>query len=59
VLSKIPLDKLCAYSAEIGLKAIDLLVSTNGCPRRYGLVVAMGYRAATFPIMNPSRITQD
>ena len=41
---KIPLDKLCAYSAEIGLKAIDLLQPDEfEVPARYGLVCAMGY----------------
>src|SRR6201995_6147440 len=40
----IPLDKLCAYSAEIGCKAIDLLpVAEWGAPRQYGLICAMGY----------------
>ena len=41
---KIPLDKLCSYGAEIGLKAIDLLdVSEWEVPRRYGLICSMGY----------------
>src|SRR5580765_5273808 len=41
---KIPLDKLCEYSAHIGLKAVDLLeVSEWEAPRRYGLVCSMGY----------------
>jgi hydroxypyruvate isomerase len=41
---KIPLDQLCAYSAEIGLKAVDLLeVSEWEVPRRYGLICSMGY----------------
>src|SRR4029077_10024045 len=41
---KIPLDKLCAYSAEIGLKAVDLLgIDEWGVPARYGLVCAMAY----------------
>jgi hydroxypyruvate isomerase len=40
----IPLDKLCAYSAEIGCKAIDLLpVEEWEIPRQYGLICAMGY----------------
>src|SRR5246500_333284 len=40
----IPLDKLCAYGAEIGLKGIDLLnVEEWEVPRRYGLVCSMGY----------------
>ena len=41
---KIPLDKLCASAAEIGLKAIDLLNPDEfEVPSRYGLVCAMGY----------------
>src|SRR5215471_95317 len=41
---KIPLEKLCAYGAEISLKAIDLLeVSEWEVPRRYGLICSMGY----------------
>jgi len=41
---KIPLDKLCAHAAEIGLKAIDLLNPDEfEVPSRYGLVCAMGY----------------
>jgi len=40
----IPLEKLCAYGAEIGLKAIDLLnVDEWEVPRRYGLICSMGY----------------
>ena len=40
----IPLDKLCAYSAEIGCKAIDLLKADEwDMPAKYGLVCAMGY----------------
>ena len=40
----IPLDKLCAYAAEIGLKAIDLLNPDEfDVPGRYGLVCSMGY----------------
>jgi len=40
----IPLEKLCAYGAEIGLKAIDLLnVEEWEMPRRYGLICSMGY----------------
>jgi hydroxypyruvate isomerase len=40
----IPLDKLCAYSAQIGCKGIDLLnVNEWEVPPRYGLVCAMGY----------------
>jgi len=40
----IPLEKLCAYGAEIGLKGIDLLnVDEWEVPRRYGLICSMGY----------------
>ncbi len=40
----IPLDKLCAYSAQIGCKGIDLLGPEDyEVPKRYGLVCAMGY----------------
>ena len=40
----IPLEKLCSYGAEIGLKGIDLLeVSEWEVPRRYGLICSMGY----------------
>jgi hydroxypyruvate isomerase len=39
-----PLDQLCAYSAQIGLKAVDLLNPDEWeVPRRYGLVCSMGY----------------
>jgi hydroxypyruvate isomerase len=41
---KIPLDQLCAYAAEIGLKAIDLLNPDEfEVPARYGLICSMGY----------------
>jgi hydroxypyruvate isomerase len=41
---QIPLDKLCASAAEIGLQAIDLLSPEEyEVPRRYGLVCSMGY----------------
>ena len=41
---KIPLEKLCAYAAEIGLKAVDLLNPDEfEVPSRYGLVCSMGY----------------
>src|SRR2546429_9168306 len=41
---KIPLDKLCAYATEIGLKAVDLLNPDEfEVPARYGLVCSMGY----------------
>ena len=41
---KIPLDKLCAAAAEMGLQAIDLLeVAEFEVPHRYGLICSMGY----------------
>ncbi len=41
---KIRLDQLCAYGAEIGLKAIDLLNPDEfEVPRRYDLICSMGY----------------
>jgi hydroxypyruvate isomerase len=41
---KIPLEQLCAYSAQIGLKAVDLLdVNEWEVPRRHGLICSMGY----------------
>ncbi len=41
---KIPLEKLCANAAEIGLQAIDLLNPNEWeVPARYGLVCSMGY----------------
>ena len=40
----IPLDQLCAYAAQIGCKAIDLLNPDKyEVPPRYGLVCAMAY----------------
>jgi hydroxypyruvate isomerase len=40
----IPLERLCAYGAEIGLKGIDLLnVEEWEVPKRYGLICTMGY----------------
>jgi hydroxypyruvate isomerase len=40
----IPLERLCEYSAGIGLKGIDLLGPTEyEVPRRYGLICSMGY----------------
>jgi hydroxypyruvate isomerase len=40
----IPLDKLCAYAAQIGLQGIDLLNPEDyDVPRRYGLVCSMAY----------------
>jgi hydroxypyruvate isomerase len=44
---KISVGDLCAYAAQIGLKAIDLLSPEEfDIPRRYGLVCAMGYADA-------------
>jgi hydroxypyruvate isomerase len=41
---KIPLEQLCAYGAEIGLQAIDLLNPEEfEVPARYGLICSMGY----------------
>ncbi len=41
---EIPLDQLCTYGAQIGLKAVDLLNPDEyEVPRRYGLVCSMGY----------------
>jgi hydroxypyruvate isomerase len=39
-----PLDQLCAYAAQIGLKGIDLLQPEEyEAPRKYGLICTMGY----------------
>ena len=39
-----PLDQLCAYAAQIGLKGIDLLQPEEyEVPRRYGLICTMAY----------------
>src|ERR1700684_4366923 len=41
---KIPLEDLCAYAAQIGLKGVDLLKPDEyEVPGRYGLVCSMGY----------------
>src|SRR5438045_3071680 len=41
---QLTLDQLCEQSAQMGLKAIDLLnIEDWEVPRRYGLVCAMGY----------------
>ena len=41
---EIPVDKLCSYSAQIGLKGVDLLNPEEyEVPRRYGLVCSMAY----------------
>src|SRR5579884_1107514 len=40
----VPLDQLCAYAAQIGLKGIDLLEKNDwDVPRRYGLICTMAY----------------
>lgn len=42
--AKIPLDDLCAFGAQIGLKGVDLLpVEEFDVPRKYGLICTMGY----------------
>ena len=45
------LDELCAYSAQIGLKGVDLLEPADfEVPRKYGLICTMGYvDAGTIP----------
>jgi hydroxypyruvate isomerase len=41
---KIPLENLCAYSASIGLKGVDLLQPEEyEVPRHHGLICTMGY----------------
>jgi len=41
---KIPLEELCKYAVEIGLKGIDLLNPDEfDVPPRYGLICCMGY----------------
>jgi hydroxypyruvate isomerase len=41
---KIPIEQLCKYGVEIGLKGIDLLNPEEfDVPLRYGLVCSMGY----------------
>jgi hydroxypyruvate isomerase len=40
----IPLDQLCAYSAKIGLKGVDLLnIDEWDAPKKVGLICTMGY----------------
>ena len=40
----VPLDDLCAYSAKIGLKGVDLLTAEEWeAPRKVGLICTMGY----------------
>ncbi len=40
----IPLQQLCAFAAEIGLRGVDLLEPTDyEVPREYGLICTMGY----------------
>src|SRR5271163_4309130 len=45
------LDELCAYSAQIGLKGVDLLEPADfETPKKYGLICTMGYaNAGTIP----------
>ena len=45
------LDELCAYSAQIGLKGVDLLEPEDfETPKKYGLICTMGYvDAGTIP----------
>jgi hydroxypyruvate isomerase len=41
---KTPLDELCAYAAQIGLKGVDLLKPDEyEVPAKHGLVCSMGY----------------
>jgi hydroxypyruvate isomerase len=41
---EVPLDKLCAYAAQIGLQGIDLLNPEEyEVPPRYGLICSMAY----------------
>lgn len=43
----IPLEQLCAYGAQIGLKGIDLLQPEEyETPRKYGLICSMAYAGA-------------
>jgi hydroxypyruvate isomerase len=45
--SKMTLDELCAYAAQIGLKGVDLLEPEDfETPKKYGLICTMGYAAA-------------
>lgn len=54
---KVQLDDLCAYSAHIGLKAVDLLNPDEyEIPRRYGLVCSMGYAGGGEIISGLNRI---
>ena len=42
--AKVPLDDLCAFAAQIGLKGVDLLqVEEFDVPRKHGLICTMGY----------------
>jgi hydroxypyruvate isomerase len=61
----IPLDKLCAYAAQIGLQGIDLLNPEDyEVPVRYGLICSMAYASggeipsAMNRIENHSRIEE-
>src|ERR1700677_4482776 len=48
---KMSLDELCAYSAQIGLKGVDLLEPADfETPKKYELICTMGYvEAGTIP----------
>lgn len=49
----IPLDRLCAAAAKMGLQGIDLLQPAEyDVPRRYGLRCTMGYAADVMTIAN-------
>ncbi|MDP1028399.1 TIM barrel protein [Sphingomonas sp. KR1UV-12] len=49
----IPLDKLCAAAARMGLQGIDLLQPADyETPRKYGLRCTMGYAADNMTIPN-------
>ncbi|HJO64305.1 MAG TPA: TIM barrel protein [Sphingomonas sanguinis] len=49
----IPLDRLCAAAAKMGLEGIDLLQPAEyDVPRRYGLRCTMGYAADVMTIAN-------
>ncbi|MBZ6381304.1 hydroxypyruvate isomerase family protein [Sphingomonas sanguinis] len=49
----IPLDRLCAAAAKMGLQGIDLLQPAEyDVPRRYGLRCTMGYAADMMTIAN-------
>jgi hypothetical protein len=52
----IPLDKLCAYAAHIGLSGVDLLGPDDyQVPRRYGLVCTMALTCPAFSVPSEMR----